>query len=68
MKINIQSREDLEKFLAEEIVNTSEAIEILGWSRQNLHEQVLKGNIRPIRVMQKDRLFLKEDILARVKK
>lgn len=67
MEINIQSRDELEKFLAEEIVNTTEAIQLLGCSRQNLHEQVLKGNIRPIRVMQKDRLFLKEDIMARMK-
>ncbi|MHB8125829.1 MAG: DNA-binding protein [Desulfitobacteriaceae bacterium] len=67
MQINIQSREDLKRFLAEEIINTSEAIRLLGCSRQNLHEQVLKGHIQPIKMLQKDKLFLKSDIIARIK-
>lgn len=66
MEINIQSREELERFLASEVVDTSEALQLLGCSRQNLHEQVTKGNIKPIRIMPKDRLFLKADILSKI--
>ncbi|MDU4960222.1 MAG: helix-turn-helix domain-containing protein [Sporomusaceae bacterium] len=59
------TNEELRAFIAEKIVNTAEAAELLGCSRQNIADLVKRGKLQPVKEMQKDRLFLKEDILAR---
>ncbi|MCY8073360.1 DNA-binding protein [Bacillus inaquosorum] len=53
----------MKRFLNEEIVNTSEAIEILGFTRQYLNYLVKIGEFEPVKEMPRDRLFIKEDIL-----
>lgn len=62
------SREELMEFLKEEVVNTSEAIEIIGCSRQNLSQLIKSGSLTPIRESSKERLFLKTDVLNRKEK
>ncbi|AVR33538.1 DNA-binding protein [Bacillus cereus] len=62
---NFESKEELIKFVNDEIVNTSEALEILECSRQNLNKLVKSGTLVPIKEMVRDRLFFKEDILKR---
>ncbi|MFY0127915.1 DNA-binding protein [Bacillus cytotoxicus] len=57
-----ETKEDLIRFINEEIVNTSEALEILGCSRQNLNKMIQKEKVNPIREFPKDRLYFKEDI------
>lgn len=64
----ITTREELEEFLASEVVTTSDAIEILGVSRQYVNKLVKNGTINPIRESAKEKLFLKSDILARKQK
>ncbi len=44
-------------------MNTPEALEILGCSRQNLNEMVQKEKVKPIKEMSRDRFHFKEDIL-----
>jgi hypothetical protein len=61
------SRGELEKFISEEVVNTYEATQLLGCSRQNLSKLVERGRLKPIRDLHKDRLFWKSDIIARLK-
>ncbi|WP_144508991.1 DNA-binding protein [Bacillus mycoides] len=51
------------RFIQDEIINTSEALEILGCSRQNLNVMVQKEKVKPIKEMSRDRLYFKEDIL-----
>ncbi|WP_078145493.1 DNA-binding protein, partial [Streptococcus pneumoniae] len=51
------------RFIQNEIVNTSEALEILGCSRQNLNVMVQKEKLKPIKEMPRDRLYFKEDVL-----
>ncbi|TKH73483.1 DNA-binding protein [Bacillus cereus] len=51
------------RFIQEQILNTSEALEILGCSRQNLNQMVQKEKVKPIKEMARDRLYFKEDIL-----
>lgn len=58
-----ETKDDLIRFIKDEIVNTSEALEILGCSRQNLNVMVQKEKVRPIKEMPRDRLYFKEDIL-----
>ncbi|EOV9528417.1 DNA-binding protein [Bacillus cytotoxicus] len=57
-----ETKEDLIRFINKEIVNTSEALEILGCSRQNLNKMIQKEKVKPIREFPKDRLYFKEDI------
>lgn len=58
-----ETKADLIRFIQNEIVNTSEALEILGCSRQNLNVMVQKEKVKPIKEMSRDRLYFKEDIL-----
>ncbi|MEW5207857.1 DNA-binding protein [Bacillus cereus] len=62
---NFETKEELIKFVNDEIVNTSEALEILECSRQNLNKLVKSGTLVPIKEMVRDRLFFKADILNR---
>ncbi len=41
---NLKERDAIKRFLNEETVNTSEAIEILGFTRQYLNQLVKSGN------------------------
>ncbi|AOH54553.1 transcriptional regulator [Peribacillus muralis] len=59
------SREELTAFVQDEIINTTEALEILQCSRQNLNNLVKREVITPIKDLPRDRLFLKEDIVKR---
>ncbi|MGG3110531.1 helix-turn-helix domain-containing protein [Bacillus velezensis] len=60
---NLKERDAIKRFLNEETVNTSEAIEILGFTRQYLNQLVKSGELEPMKEMPRDRFFLKEDIL-----
>ncbi|WP_430508386.1 DNA-binding protein [Rossellomorea marisflavi] len=60
-----ESREELQGFIQNEVLNTSETIEILGCSRQNLSKIVQKGELVPIKEFARDRLFWKEDVLRK---
>ncbi|WP_260286745.1 DNA-binding protein [Peribacillus aracenensis] len=61
------SREELAEFVQKEIINTTEALDILQCSRQNLNNLVKREVINPIKDLPRDRLFLKEDIVKRKK-
>ncbi|EEM05406.1 hypothetical protein bmyco0002_20510 [Bacillus pseudomycoides] len=57
--IYIIQKEELIKFVNDEIVYTSEALEILECLRHNLNKLVKSGTLVPIKEMVRDRLFLK---------
>jgi DNA-binding transcriptional MerR regulator len=46
-----------------EVVTTTEAVELIGCSRQNIKQLVDHGTLVPIKQTPKERLFLKEDVL-----
>ncbi|AMR88379.1 MULTISPECIES: hypothetical protein [Bacillus cereus group] len=58
-----ETKDALIRFIQDEIVNTSEALDILGCSRQNLNVMVQKEKVKPIKEMSRDRLYFKEDIV-----
>lgn len=61
------TRDEIKKILSEEIVSTGEALKMLGCTRQYIY-QLVKGNkLEPIRVLDGDKLFLKQDVLDLVK-
>ncbi|KSW07160.1 transcriptional regulator [Bacillus velezensis] len=60
--------EELREFLDKEVITTSEAIEIIGCSRQNLKQLVDYKTLVPIKTTNRDRLFLRKDIEGYKKK
>ena len=65
LQLKFNSKEDLSTFLAEEIINTAEAVAILGCTRQNIDDLVKRKKLTPIKVFPRDRIFFKSDVLAR---
>ncbi|SDH80605.1 hypothetical protein SAMN04489735_10649 [Aneurinibacillus thermoaerophilus] len=64
-EITFKSRDELTAYIVNEVVNTTEALEILGCSRQNLNDLVKRGVLKPIKELPRDRLFYKADVLKR---
>lgn len=64
---SFNSKEELSKFISENIVDTSEAMALLNCSRQNIDDLVKRNKLTPIRSLTKTKIFFKEDILARLK-
>jgi predicted DNA-binding transcriptional regulator AlpA len=62
---SFDTKEALLSYLKDNIINSAEAAEILGCSRQNIDDLVKRNKLKPIRVLPRDRLFLKKDVLAR---
>lgn len=66
MKYEFESDEQLIQFIAENLVATREAMEILDCSRQNIDDLIKRGKLTPVKKWDRDKLFLKSDILARI--
>lgn len=62
MKYEFNSREELEAFIQNEVLTTSEALEVLERSRQRLNDLVKAGKIKPLKSVSRDRLYLRKDI------
>ncbi|MGM7634176.1 helix-turn-helix transcriptional regulator [Bacillus sp. Hm123] len=60
-----KNEEELKQFLQDYIVNTSEAIEILGCSRQYLNQLIKSGVVKPVKEFPRDRLFIRAEIEER---
>ncbi len=61
------SPDELRKLIEDNIVNTKEVTEILGCSRENVADLVRRGKLKPVYTSQRARLFLRADVLARLK-
>ena len=59
------STDDFLCFSRHSIVNTAEASELLGCSRQNIDDLIKRGKIQPVKAYPKNKLFLKADIERR---
>lgn len=57
--------EDFVQFVSGSVVNTSEATELLGCSRQNIDDLIRREKLHPIKVSPQTKLFLKSEILKR---
>ena len=56
------SIEDFVSFAKYEIINTNEAADILGCTRQNVAAAIKSGHIKPIKTYQRTKLFLRSDV------
>lgn len=59
------SAEDFIQFVSHRVVNTSEAADLLGCSRQNIDDLTRREKLHPIKVTAQSKLFLKSEILQR---
>ncbi|MGI8351689.1 DNA-binding protein [Niallia circulans] len=62
---SFSDKEELTSFIQKEIINTTEALEILQCSRQNLNNLVQREVLKPIKDLPRDRLFFRSDIVER---
>ncbi|KGX88014.1 helix-turn-helix domain-containing protein [Pontibacillus litoralis] len=62
-KYCFNNADELRKFMETEVVTTTEAVELIGCSRQNIKQLVDHGTLVPIKQTPRERLFLKEDVL-----
>lgn len=58
-------REDVEEFIKSEVINTTEAIEILGISRVRIGQLINEGKIKCIKRTKTDTLFFRKDVEER---
>lgn len=65
---SFENIEQLKSFIYEEVLTSSEALQILGCSRQYLTKLVEKGTLSPIKELPRDRWFFKADILKQKEK
>ena len=60
------SMDDLRSFISNRVVNTAEAAEMLGCSRQNIDDLIKRGKLHPVREDARNKLFLKNEIQQRI--
>lgn len=58
-------QEDFAAYIANNLITTAEAAELLGCSRQNVNDLVSRGVLQPVKTSAKSKLFLKSDVLLR---
>lgn len=56
---------DFLQFSKYNIINTAEASELLGCSRQNIEDLIKRGKLQPVKAYPKNKLFLKSDVERR---
>ncbi|WP_242663023.1 helix-turn-helix domain-containing protein [Clostridium acetobutylicum] len=64
---SFETKDDFLNFLSDNILNTNEACEILGCKRQNIADLVERHKLTAVKTFPRDRIFLKDDILERLK-
>lgn len=67
MPMHFKDRVEIRAFIASEVLTSSEAIELLGITRQRLNQMVKTGKLVPIKELPRDRLFLRSDVEERKK-
>nr|QGT51071.1 hypothetical protein Firmicute1046_1470 [uncultured Firmicutes bacterium] len=59
------SLSDFRNFVTHRVINTAEAAEILNCSRQNIDDLVRRDRLHPIKTSDKNKMFLKSEVLKR---
>ena len=60
------SQADFLAYIANSLVTTAEAADLLGCSRQNVSDLVQRGALHPVKTSARNTMFLKSDILLRL--
>lgn len=64
---NFQTEDELKNFIANNVITTAEATDILGCSRQYINQLVKENKLIPIKKENYITLFFKSDVEARLK-
>lgn len=64
---NFTTDEELKEFITNNIISTGEAADLLGCSRQYINQLVKENKLIPIKKVNYITLFLKSDVMARLK-
>lgn len=62
MKYYLESREEVEDFIRNEVLTSPEAIELLGISKARMTKLLEDGKVIPIKKLPRGSLFLRSDI------
>ncbi len=62
MEYHLKNREEVEKFIVNEVLNSSEARDFLGITRARLSKLISDGKLIPIKRLPKDSWFLRSDL------
>jgi predicted XRE-type DNA-binding protein len=62
MKYHLNSRQEVEDFVRNEVLSSSETMEILGITRARLSQLVKADKLIPIKQLDKGNLFLRSDV------
>ncbi|MEN2765852.1 helix-turn-helix domain-containing protein [Ornithinibacillus xuwenensis] len=65
MRYTSETKDDFIAAVQKEVMTSSEVIEFLGVTRQTLGSLVKRGKLTPIKEINRDRLFLREDVESR---
>ena len=61
--LSFNNTNELKMYIAKEVIETKEVADILGCSRQYVNKLVKEQKIIPIKILNKNKLFYKPDIL-----
>lgn len=56
---------DFKNYVMRNVINTAEACDLLGCSRQNINDLVKRGKLHPVKVWERNTLFWKNEVAAR---
>ena len=59
--------DDLKQFISDNLVDSVEVARLLGCSRQNVDDLMRRGKLTPLYASQRNRLYFRADVLARLK-
>ena len=65
MKYHLNSKEEVDNFIKNEVLITTEAMEILGVNRSRMSALIKAGKLTPIKKLGNVSIFLKADIEAK---
>ncbi|MGN4637469.1 helix-turn-helix domain-containing protein [Bacillus cereus group sp. MYBK34-1] len=65
MKYHLNSKEEVDNFIKNEVLITAEAMEILGVNRSRMSALIKAGKLTPIKKLGNVSIFLKADIKAK---
>ncbi|MED3026818.1 helix-turn-helix domain-containing protein [Bacillus wiedmannii] len=65
MKYHLNSKEEVDNFIRNEVLITAEAMEILGVNRSRMSALIKAGKLTPIKKLGNVSIFLKADIEAK---
>jgi hypothetical protein len=62
LEYHLKNRKEVERFIIEEVLTTSEAMKVLGITRSRMSQLISDGKLIPVKKLRGDSLFLRKDI------